>query len=210
MHGQSEGPFYQRLSEVSGSIGGGSFRCARRDHPSTRAGVQEREMSVDVSADVVVVGGGPAGLCCARELALRGFKTLVLEEHETTADKVLCTGIIGIKAFQEFPLPSETIVGTLGAMKVISRYGAQLPYTPQQPIAYIVDKGAFNLALAAQATAAGALLYTSTRAHDLSVDRQGVHLNATAAGGRPLGFHAPVAVVRFGRPDPVTQKVTLG
>ena len=83
-------------------------------------------MSVDVSADVVVVGGGPAGLCCARELALRGFKTLVLEEHETTADKVLCTGIIGIKAFQEFPLPSETIVGTLGEMKVLRHEVARL------------------------------------------------------------------------------------
>ena len=167
-------------------------------------------MSVDVSADVVIVGGGPAGLCCARELALRGFKTLVLEEHETTADKVLCTGIIGIKAFQEFPLPSETIVGTLGEMKVISRYGAQLPYTPQQPIAYIVDKGAFNLALAAQATAAGALLYTSTRAHDLIVDRQGVHLHATAAGGRPLRFHAAMAVLACGVQYQLTKKLGLG
>jgi digeranylgeranylglycerophospholipid reductase len=92
-----------------------------------RTCVQEREMSVDVSADVVIVGAGPAGSCCARELALRGFKTLLLEEHETVADKVLCTGIIGIDAFQEFPLPSETIVGTLGGMKVMSRYGAQLP-----------------------------------------------------------------------------------
>src|SRR2546425_6771413 len=38
-----------------------------------------------VSADVVIVGGGPAGLCCAREWAVRGFKTLVLEEHATAA-----------------------------------------------------------------------------------------------------------------------------
>jgi len=167
-------------------------------------------MSMDVSADVVIVGGGPAGLCCARELAVRGFKTLVLEEHETAADKVLCTGIIGIKAFREFPLPFQTIVGVLGEMKVISGYGAQLPYTPQQPIAYIVDKGAFNLALAAQAAAAGALLYTSTRAHDLIVDQQGVHLNATAAGGRPLQFHASMAVLACGVQYQLTKKLGLG
>jgi flavin-dependent dehydrogenase len=31
-----------------------------------------------------------------------GFNTLLLEEHETAASKVLCTGIIGINAFEEF------------------------------------------------------------------------------------------------------------
>jgi FAD dependent oxidoreductase len=66
--------------------------------------VREQHVSVDAYADVVVVGGGRAGACCARELALRGFKTLLLEEHEIVALKVLCTGIIGINAFEEFPL----------------------------------------------------------------------------------------------------------
>jgi hypothetical protein len=65
----------------------------------------------------------------------------------TRVGRVLrCTGIIGVKAFQDFPLPLEPIVGSLGRMKLMARYGAQLPYTPPQPIAHIVDKGAFNLA----------------------------------------------------------------
>lgn len=167
-------------------------------------------MSVDEYADVVVVGGGPSGSCCARELALRGFKTLLLEEHDTVAAKVLCTGIIGIDAFQEFPLPWETVVGVLGRMKAISRYGTELPYTPQQPIAYIVDKGAFNSALAAQASAAGALVHTSTRAHDLLVDHAGVHLQATAAGERPLRFHARLVVLACGVHYQLTKRLGLG
>lgn len=167
-------------------------------------------MSVDTDADVVVVGGGPAGSCCARELALRGFKTLLLEEHETVAAKVLCTGIIGINAFQEFPLPWETVVGTLGQMKAISRYGTELPYTPQQPIAYIVDKGAFNSALAAQATAAGALLRTATRAIDLVIDRQGVHLQAMVRGEQPLSVHAHLVVLACGVHYHLTKNLGLG
>ena len=167
-------------------------------------------MSVDIYADVVVVGGGPAGSCCARELAQRGFKTLLLEEHETVASKVLCTGIIGINAFQEFPLPWETVVGTLGRMKAVSRYGTELPYTPQQPLAYIVDKGAFNSALAAQATAAGALLRTSTRAHDLVVDRQGVHLKAQVGGEQPLSIRARLVVLACGVHYRLTKDLGLG
>src|SRR5215475_8728144 len=158
----------------------------------------EPDMSMDTYADVVVVGGGPAGSCCARELALRGFHTLLLEEHESVASKVLCTGIIGINAFAEFPLPWESVVGTLGRMKAISRYGTELPYTPQQPIAYIVDKGAFNSALATQASAAGALLRTSTRAHDLVIDGEGVHLRALVGGEQPLRVHARLAVLACG------------
>jgi digeranylgeranylglycerophospholipid reductase len=167
-------------------------------------------MSVDVYADVVVVGGGPAGSCCARELALRGFHTLLLEEHETVASKVLCTGIIGINAFEEFPLPWQSVVGTLGRMKAVSRYGTELPYTPSQPIAYIVDKGAFNSALAGQASDAGALLHMSTRVHNLVIDADGVHLQALVRGEQPLRVHAQLVVLACGVHYHLTKALGLG
>ena len=167
-------------------------------------------MRTDVSADVIIVGGGPAGLCCAAELALHGFKVVLLEEHESVAEKVLCTGIIGLDAYQEFPLPREPIVGTLGPMKAVSRYGTELPYTPQQPIAYIVDKGAFNLALAARAASAGALISTSTRAEHLVVDGQGIHLSALAPGGRALTFHASLVVLACGVNYQLSKQLGIG
>jgi len=154
--------------------------------------------------------GGPAGSCCARELALRGFHTLLLEEHKTVASKVLCTGIIGINAFEEFPLPWESMVGTPGRMKAISRYGTELLYTPPQPIAYIVDKGAFNSALATQASDAGALLHTSPRAYDLVIDDAGVHLQALVGGEQPLRVHAQLAVLACGVHYHLTKALGLG
>lgn len=167
-------------------------------------------MSMDVYGDVVIVGGGPAGLCCATELAQRGFKTLLLEEHESVAEKVLCTGIIGIDAFREFPLPREPIVGTLGPIKAISQDGTELPFVPQEPIAYIVDKGAFNSALATTAASAGVLLYTSTRAQQLALEGDAVYVRATAADGRPLTFRAPLVVLACGVNYQLSKHLGLG
>jgi digeranylgeranylglycerophospholipid reductase len=95
-------------------------------------------------------------------------------------------------------------------MKAISRYGTELPYMPSQSIAYIVDKGAFNQALAAQATAAGAQLYTSARAHDLVVDDAGAHLQASVPGEPHMRFHAPVVVLACGVQYQLTKQLGLG
>jgi flavin-dependent dehydrogenase len=134
----------------------------------------------------------------------------LLEEHDTVASKVLCTGIIGVNAFEEFTLPRESVVGTLGRMKAISRYGTELPYTPPQPIAYIVDKGAFNSALAARASDAGALLHTSTRARELVVSGDGVRLQALVGDEQPLRVHARIAVLACGVHYRLTKALGLG
>ena len=167
-------------------------------------------MDAHMSGDIVVVGGGPAGLYCAAQLARSGFKTLLFEEHASVADKVLCTGIIGADAFQDFPLSRESIVGTLSPIKAISHAGTELPYSPQRPLAYIVDKGGFNRALAADAVATGALLYTSTRVHHIAVSGAQVHLRATAAAGHPLSVHASLAVLACGVNYRLTKHLGLG
>jgi digeranylgeranylglycerophospholipid reductase len=167
-------------------------------------------MDAHVYGDIVVVGGGPAGLYCAAQLARSGFKTLLFEEHASVADKVLCTGIIGADAFQDFPLSRESIVGTLSPIKAISHAGTELPYSPQRPLAYIVDKGGFNRALAADAAATGALLYTSTRVQRIEVDSTQVRLRATTAVGRPLSVYASLAVLACGVHYQLTKRLGLG
>ena len=52
-----------------------------------------------VTADVVVVGSGPAGATVARTLALRGVEVLVLEEgHEAPPDRFVASGVRAMAA----------------------------------------------------------------------------------------------------------------
>lgn len=42
--------------------------------------------------DVIIIGAGASGLLCARQSALRGLKTLLLEKEQTVGRKILVTG----------------------------------------------------------------------------------------------------------------------
>jgi len=58
--------------------------------------------------DVIIVGGGPAGLQCARELSNSSMRVLLLEKQEGFGDK-LCAGGLTTKALVVLPLPDHII-----------------------------------------------------------------------------------------------------
>ena len=51
--------------------------------------------------DVVVAGGSVAGLLCAREIALRGHKVLVIEEDYEIGTPEHCGGLVSISAMDD-------------------------------------------------------------------------------------------------------------
>jgi flavin-dependent dehydrogenase len=74
--------------------------------------------------DVVIVGAGPGGLSCARNLAASGLKVLVLEKNPDIGKKICC-GMITSNLFPEVKIKNvrewRTIsVGTSGGTKSIT------------------------------------------------------------------------------------------
>lgn len=141
--------------------------------------------------DVVIVGAGPAGLMAARRLAEHGFRALALEEHAAIGYPIHCTGLIGLAAFDELDLPKETILSVARSASFHTADGQQVVLESTRVDAAIIDRGAFDEALARRAGAAGVDIRTGVRVHTIETGARGVECH-TSAGERPVAARACV------------------
>ena len=133
------------------------------------------QLGVDTSVDVLIVGGGPAGLVAAERLAGRGAGVLLCEEHSTIGNPVHCTGILAAESFEEFDLPRDARLNALTSARFVSPSGTTVTYSTPSPLANVIDRPAFDRALAERAIAAGASLRTGVRVSEVEVGPSGVY-----------------------------------
>src|SRR4051794_1631943 len=124
--------------------------------------------------DVLIVGGGPAGLYAAERIARAGHDVLVCEEHDAVGSPVHCTGILSAESFDEFDLPRDVALNALTAARFISPSGLVVDYSTPSPLATVIDRVAFDRALADRARAAGADLRAGARVASLDTAPDGV------------------------------------
>lgn len=88
--------------------------------------------------DVIIAGGGPAGLICARELADSGLSVLLVEKEEVFGDKV-CAGGLTRKDLPILSLPDEMLQHKVYKTALYSADRKSYANTPD-PIVFTIDR----------------------------------------------------------------------
>jgi geranylgeranyl reductase family protein len=135
------------------------------------------------ASDVVVVGGGPAGLYAASSLARAGCGVTLLEEHADIGEPVHCTGVLAKDAFEEFRLDTADILNQLTTVRFHAPSGRTIEYSTRSVEAVVIDRASFDRRLAREAVRAGVRLIHG-RAMAISVDPDGVTVSARTASVR--------------------------
>ncbi|HZP47027.1 MAG TPA: NAD(P)/FAD-dependent oxidoreductase [Vicinamibacterales bacterium] len=136
--------------------------------------------------DVLIVGGGPAGLHAARELARSGADVVVLEEHARVGEPVHCTGVLAAEAFEEFGIPDGSVLNALRTVDFHAPSGERVTHSTARTEAVVVDRARFDADLAQLAAGTGVTIRRGARATalDITPDRASVTVGDTQLHGR--------------------------
>lgn len=136
-----------------------------RERDVTRQIAREfyKEFDQLIESDVIIVGGGPSGLMCARDLAAVGFRTLLIEQGLALGGGFWSGGYLMNKA--TLCAPANEILESIG-----------VPCKPVKDCVgmTIVDPPHATARLIAAAYEAGAKILNLTRVVDLILRNEGV------------------------------------
>ncbi|MFQ5914238.1 MAG: NAD(P)/FAD-dependent oxidoreductase [Nitrospinota bacterium] len=138
--------------------------------------------------DVVVVGAGPAGSSAAFVLGEHGHRVTVLEEHPRIGEPENCAGLIGAELFSSYDLPRQAALRDFSSASFYAPGGERAEVQFDRPMAYVVQRGEFDRALARRAQSVGATYLTGMGCTGISVRPGRVELAVKPAKGSSRGW----------------------
>ena len=160
--------------------------------------------------DAVVVGAGPSGLQTARLMAEQGRRVLVLEKKESIGQDIVCTGIIGKSVFEEFDLPSTSLIKDIQSVNLVSPLGTTIPYSHSAPFASVIDRGLFDRNIASLVEKAGGRISCGFEVNDLAVHSNRVDILCLDDKGAARTFRSRAVVIATGVSSGLMKKLKLG
>jgi len=142
--------------------------------------------------DIVIVGGGPAGLSAAWSAAKRGIRVAVLEREEAIGHSVRTSGVTWIKEAKSFGIPSD-------CYNPIRNYSFYSPnnhvtITGSEPQAAVLDVRRTYQFLAYQAANAGADIFVRTNVTNI-IEENGKLVGVKATSIKDdLVFHSKLVI----------------
>ncbi|MDM8000708.1 MAG: NAD(P)/FAD-dependent oxidoreductase [Dehalococcoidia bacterium] len=148
--------------------------------------------------DVIVIGAGPVGSYVAGELARRSRNVAVLEQHEAIGKKAACTGIVGRECVERFPVAKRAVVREVRGARFFSPSGTSFTLQKGAAQAYILDRQAFDEAMASDAQTEGAEYFLNTSAKRIAVSGHAARIEAASPGQQVAFFESKAVVVASG------------
>jgi digeranylgeranylglycerophospholipid reductase len=146
--------------------------------------------------DVIIVGGGPAGLAAAKSSAEGGAKTLVLEEHREIGLPHHCSGWLWSCPYSEtlFRLPDfkKVILQKLDSQSIYGPSGKLIINFPMK--GWVVNRVEFDKVLAKRAIRAGADIALNSRVVSLLTDNERVRGVSAESSGQTIDIESKVVI----------------
>ena len=159
--------------------------------------------------DVVVIGGGPVGSYVAYQLAGAGHKVMVLEQKQRVGGPVCCTGIIGQECVSSFAIESSVILRQVNSAKLFSPSGNLLRLWREETQASILDRVAFDMAMANRAQGGGVEYVLNSPVKNIEVEEDKVKVEVSYRKTE-LNLEARAVVIATGFGSRLTEKLGLG
>ncbi len=123
-----------------------------------------------MSFDVVVAGGSVAGLLCAREIASKGFRVLVIEEDYEIGTPEHCGGLVSVSGLEELGvLPHrETLEHAIESAEIMSPDGQSFTVNSKRQGVVEISRRELDKQIAFQAQRAGAVIRVKTSFQEIT------------------------------------------
>jgi geranylgeranyl reductase family protein len=131
--------------------------------------------------DVVVVGGGPAGLAAASASAAAGARTVVLERAEHPRYKTCGGGLLGVSRAAVADQIVVPVRDEIRSATFTLRGGSEFSRSTAEPLLAMVVRDEFDAALLGRAQESGAVV--RQRVQVRAIDQTGGHATARLADG---------------------------